>query len=71
MTAQLERIKKKASFMFVELYLYLINVSTYRRRDIWKTIVVSLFNDFQEVPHDSYKYKFKQQIVSKTMKEYT
>ena len=44
MTTQLENIKKKANFLFVKLYPYLINASADGRRDMWKTMVVPLFN---------------------------
>ena len=44
MTTQLESIKKKANFLFVKLYPYLINASADGRRDMWKTMVVPLFN---------------------------
>ena len=44
MTTQLENIKKKANFLFVKLYPYIINASADGRRDMWKTMVVPLFN---------------------------
>ena len=43
-TTQLENIKKKANFLFVKLYPYLINPSADGRRDMWKTMIVPLFN---------------------------
>ena len=46
MSTQLENIKKKANFLFVKLYPYLINASADGRRDMWKTMVVPLFNQY-------------------------
>ena len=42
--AQIESIKRKANFLFVKLYPYLVNASAEGRRDMWKTMVIPLFN---------------------------
>ena len=47
MTTQLENIKKKANFLFVKPYPYLMNALADGRRDMWKTMVVPLFNSVQ------------------------
>lgn len=44
MRTQVESIKKKSNFLFVKLYPYLKNATADGRRDIWKTMVVPLFN---------------------------
>ena len=44
MKTQIESIKKKSNFLFVKLYPYLKNATTDGRRDIWKTMIVPLFN---------------------------
>ena len=43
MNTQLVNIKKKANFLFVKLYPYLVNASAEGRRDMWKTMVTPLF----------------------------
>ena len=44
MKTQIENTKKESSFLFVKLYSYLKNATADRRRDIWKTMIVPLFN---------------------------
>ena len=44
MKTQIESIKKKSNFLYVKLYPYLKNATADGRRDIWKTMVVPLFN---------------------------
>lgn len=44
MSTQLESIRKKSDFLFVKLYPYLANATADGRRDMWRTMVVPLFN---------------------------
>ena len=41
---QIQQIKKKASFLFVKLYPFLVNASADARRDMFMTMVAPLFN---------------------------
>ena len=41
---QLNFIKRKANWMYIKLYPYLINASADGRRDMWKTMIAPLFN---------------------------
>ena len=44
MKTQLETIQKKSNFLFVQLYPYLSSATADARKDIWKTMVMPLFN---------------------------
>ena len=40
---QLNSIKRKANFFFIQLYPYLINASAEGKKDMWRTMVLPLF----------------------------
>ena len=44
MKTQFDHIKKKADFLFVKLYPYLSNATADARKDMWRTMVLPLFN---------------------------
>ena len=44
MKAQIETIQKKSNFLYVKLYPYLSKATADARKDIWKTMVMPLFN---------------------------
>ena len=41
---QINFIQRKANWMYIKLYSYLINASADGRRDMWKTMIAPLFN---------------------------
>ena len=44
METQVDRITKKSNFLFTKLYPYLINATADARKDMWRTMVLPLFN---------------------------
>jgi hypothetical protein len=41
---KLEKIRKKASLLYVRMFPYLVNSSAESRKDIWRTFIAPLFN---------------------------
>jgi hypothetical protein len=44
MNIQIDSIKKKSNFLFTKLYPYLSNATADARKDMWRTMVLPLFN---------------------------